>query len=73
MPGWGFKALVPIDKWVGSAPSITGFLPGHDYRMLSKVQPWEKETVVIELQFSQAMDCDSVTNSITLESNTEVK
>lgn len=71
MPAWGFKAFVPKEKWVGSVPSITQFLPGHDYRMLSKVSPGEKETVGIQIKFSQAMDCDSVTRSISLASNTE--
>ena len=71
MTSWGFKAFVPIAEWVGSVPSITGFLPGHDYRMLSSVPAGQKDTVAIQFQFSQAMDCDSVTKSITLESNTE--
>jgi len=71
MPGWGFKAFVPKDKWVGSTPSLTGFLPGHDYRMLSTVGPTGKETVGIQLLFSQPMDCDSVTTAITIESNTD--
>lgn len=70
LPGWGFKAFVPKDKWVGAAPSITGFLPGHDYRMLSTVATDELETVGIQIQFSENMDCDSVTNAIKLKSNT---
>ena len=70
MPGYGFKALVPVAKWVGSAPSITAFLPGHDYRMLSKVGVDETETIGLQIQFSENMDCDSVTSSISLESNT---
>jgi alpha-1,3-glucan synthase len=70
MLGWGFKAFVPKSKWVGAAPSITGFLPGHDYRMLSTVKPDEKESVGIQIQFSQNMDCDMVTESITIVSNT---
>ena len=52
------------------APSITGFLPGHDYRMLSTVTPNQTETVGIQIQFSEPMDCDSVHNSIALFSNT---
>lgn len=70
MPGWGFKALVPKAKWVGAVPTITGFLPGHDYRMLSTVKANEKETVGIQIEFSENMDCDMVTKSITVESNT---
>jgi alpha-1,3-glucan synthase len=71
MAGWGFKALVPVDKWIGAVPVITGFLPGHDYRMLSNVEPGQQETIGIELQFSEIMDCASVTNAITIESNTD--
>ena len=70
MLGYGFKAFVPVNQWVGSIPSITGFLPGHDYRMVSKVSADETETIGIQIQFSQNMDCDSVTSSISLESNT---
>jgi alpha-1,3-glucan synthase len=69
--GYGFKALVPIDQWVGSAPTITEFYPGHDYRILSKVGAGETETIGIQIQFSENMDCDSVTSSISIESNTD--
>ncbi|KAG9248333.1 hypothetical protein BJ878DRAFT_564182 [Calycina marina] len=70
-PAWGFKAFVPKDLWVAPKPAITTFLPGHDYRMVSSVSATEKESVSIQISFSQAMDCDSVTNAITLQSNTE--
>ena len=69
-PAWGFKAFVPKPKWVSPKPSITGFLPGHDYRITSSVGAGETENVGITLSFSQNMDCDAVTKSITLESNT---
>ncbi|KAL2134918.1 hypothetical protein VTI74DRAFT_10410 [Chaetomium olivicolor] len=67
-PAWGFKAFVPKESWVSPAPIITKFLPGHDYR-------WEaskngETSVVIRLQFSQEMDCESVFNSIQITSNT---
>ena len=70
MDGYGFKAFVPVSKWVGSAPSITAFLPGHDFRIVSKVGADEAETIGIQIQFSASMDCDSVTTSISFESNT---
>jgi alpha-1,3-glucan synthase len=70
LSAYGFKALVPLSEWVGSAPSITEFLPGHDYRMVSKVSVDEKESIGIQIQFSENMDCDSVTSSISFESNT---
>lgn len=70
MPAFGFKAFVPVDKWVGPKPMLTKFSPGHDARILSTVGADEAEDVDVELHFSQAMDCDSVTNSITFASTT---
>jgi len=70
MPPYGFKAFVPVDKWVGLKPMLTKFSPGHDARIASKVGANESEDVDVELQFSQEMDCDSVTNSITFASTT---
>ena len=71
LSAFGYKAFVPKAKWIGSAPSITSFAPGHDYRMLSKVSPGESETLDFEIKFSLEMDCDSVTKAITIESNSD--
>lgn len=67
---WGYKALVPTADWVAPTPVITSFSPGHDARLLSNTTQDGTETVAIELGFSQAMDCDSVTSAISIESNT---
>ncbi|KAK4652703.1 Cell wall alpha-1,3-glucan synthase ags1 [Podospora pseudocomata] len=67
-PAWGFKAFVPVESWVGPAPVITKFLPGHDYRLESAKDG--KTSVEIQIHFSQEMDCESVFNSIEITSNT---
>ncbi|KAJ5701605.1 hypothetical protein N7488_009153 [Penicillium malachiteum] len=66
MPAWGFKAYVPKDKFVGPSPYITSFSPGHDARLVS--QGTKGETVRIGFEFSQKMDCDNITNSLTVTS-----
>jgi alpha-1,3-glucan synthase len=77
MLGWGFKAYVPVDVWVGTRPSITKFIinnrtdvSGHDFRLQSQVDIDGTEDVSFEVQFSDLMDCDSVKNNLTFESNT---
>ncbi|KAK3670004.1 Cell wall alpha-1,3-glucan synthase ags1 [Recurvomyces mirabilis] len=71
MAAYDFRAYVPINDWVAPTPMITKFSPGHDARMLSKVDPSGTEGVDVELQFSVAMDCDSVTNSLSFNSTTD--
>lgn len=68
---YGFKAYVPKEKFVDTAPTITKFSPGHDSRIKSTVAPDEQESVKIELQFSTKMDCDDITTNIELNSTTE--
>ena len=71
MVAYDFKAYVPIGSWIGPEPMITKFSPGHDARILSKVDLEGTEDVEVEIQFSVSMDCDSVTNSITFNATTE--
>lgn len=71
MAAYDYRAYVPIDQWVGPKPMITKFSPGHDVRLLSTVAANGTESVEIELRFSVEMSCDSVTNSIVLNSTTE--
>ncbi|KAK3317605.1 hypothetical protein B0T19DRAFT_469342 [Cercophora scortea] len=68
-PAWGFKAFVPNESWVGPAPMITKFLPGHDYRLESTSNG--STLLEIQLHFSVEMDCDSVFNSIEIVSNSD--
>ncbi|KAK5183890.1 hypothetical protein LTR16_010040, partial [Cryomyces antarcticus] len=70
MTKYGFKAFVPVSKWHAPSPLITKFLPGHDQRILSTVSRTEQESVDIEFRFSDLMDCDSVTSSLSINSTT---
>jgi len=70
MSPWGYKAYVPIGKWLEPSPMITKFSPGHDYRILSDTSSNEQDTVPIELHFSQEMNCNNVQNLITINSTT---
>lgn len=63
-PAWGFKAFVLKKEYLKPSPVITAFLPGHDSRMLST------GLIPIELHFSAPMDCQQITNSLTIFSTT---
>jgi alpha-1,3-glucan synthase len=71
LPAWGYKALVPKASWVDAKPAVVAFSPGHDYRYQSKVAAGQQETIPFGFSFTKEMDCQSVTNSISIESNTE--
>ncbi|KAF2402249.1 hypothetical protein EJ06DRAFT_520290 [Trichodelitschia bisporula] len=60
--------LVPKSKFVEAAPVITKLSPGHDLRLLSDGRA--DDEIHIELEFSTEMDCKSVTDAISIESNT---
>ncbi|KAJ9655509.1 Cell wall alpha-1,3-glucan synthase ags1 [Coniosporium apollinis] len=68
---WDFKAFVPKDQWVAPPPMTTKFLPGHDARIVSTVAADGQESIDIEIQFSQEMDCNSVTQNLLIDSTTE--
>ncbi|CCM02383.1 uncharacterized protein FIBRA_04479 [Fibroporia radiculosa] len=63
LPPYGFKVLVPVDQWVPPPPAITRFLPGHDARITSNPN---NMTINITLEFNLEMDCNGVTEAITL-------
>ncbi|KAL2820139.1 hypothetical protein BDW59DRAFT_150966 [Aspergillus cavernicola] len=73
-----FRAYVPYDLFTKPRPMITKFTPGHDATaghdspLRSTVAPDASETVRVEFQFSETMDCDSVTERVTFNSSTEV-
>lgn len=71
LDAWGFKAFVPKDNWVGPPPMLTQFLPGYDARLQSKAGKDGKDTVDIELHFSEEMDCDHITKNILINSTIE--
>ncbi|KAL4758187.1 alpha-1,3-glucan synthase Ags1 [Aspergillus foveolatus] len=72
-----FRAYVKDELWKKPRPMITKFQPGddeangHDSPLRSTVAPDASETVRLTLQFSEAMGCDSVTDSISFNSSTE--
>lgn len=68
---WGFKAFVPKQTFVDPIPQISRVIPGHDARLKSTVDLGQQETVPLQIRFSQPMDCDSVTNSISVDSTTQ--
>lgn len=67
-----FRAYVPKDRFLPPRPMITKFTPGHDVPVLSKAAPGESENLEVSLYFSTEMNCSVVTNSVSLESSTEV-
>ncbi|KAF2163334.1 glycosyltransferase family 5 protein [Zasmidium cellare ATCC 36951] len=68
---YGWKAFVPKDNWIAPSPVLTGFSPGHDARILSNSTGTQPSTVDIEFRFSTEMDCQSLKDSITVNSTTE--
>ncbi|KAJ6013120.1 hypothetical protein N7522_003475 [Penicillium canescens] len=66
---WEYRAYVQTDSFVEPGPSVTEFLPGHDARLLSSQDA--ADTIPIQLGYSKAMDCDSITDAISLNSTTE--
>ena len=71
LPAYGFKAFVPIEKWLKPSPVITRFNPGHDIRILSDSSSAEQQNVTIELFFSDEMDCTKVQEAISISSTTQ--
>ncbi|ORY55827.1 uncharacterized protein BCR38DRAFT_461815 [Pseudomassariella vexata] len=70
MDAWGFKAFVPIDNYMAPSPSITSVVPSHDQRILASVELGQQQTIPIEIHFSMAMDCSSVTDTLVINSTT---
>jgi alpha-1,3-glucan synthase len=65
LDAWGFKAYVPKKAWIKPPPFLTSFHPGHDARLRSTPE------LDVELHFSEKIDCDDVTASITISSKTK--
>lgn len=57
---------MPKKAFTAPSPFITKFEPGHDARLLSTVTTGD--TIPISFQFSEDMDCDSITNGISVSS-----
>ncbi|KAL8801671.1 MAG: hypothetical protein Q9182_004308 [Xanthomendoza sp. 2 TL-2023] len=67
LPPWGYQAFVPYEKWLSPSPVITKFGPGHDQRPLTDRV---RNTVAIEIHFSDIMVCEEVLQSLTFQSTT---
>ncbi|KAJ5894933.1 hypothetical protein N7495_006624 [Penicillium taxi] len=72
MKAYEFRAYVPYDSFKLPRPMVTKFTPGHDYPLKSTVAPNLSEDVEIEFYFSQVMECDSITNGLSMNSSTEI-
>ena len=64
MPPMGFKILVPADQWLPPLPAVTKFTPGHDARIEVQDGSPNRTTVNVRFEFSDPMDCDGVTQSM---------
>ena len=62
---YDFKALVPVANWVAPIPALTKFTPGHDARIEVTNDNQNPNSVDVQIEFSDLMDCDSVSKSIT--------
>jgi alpha-1,3-glucan synthase len=68
---WDFKAYVPKENWIAPPPTLTKFEPGHDARLLASADG--NNTIPISFEFSQEMDCDSITKNLVVDSTTDEK
>jgi alpha-1,3-glucan synthase len=71
MKAYDFRAYVPKAQWLAPVPVITRFSPGHDAQIESKKAPGDKDTLDVEVQFSETMDCDSITDNLSTTSDAE--
>ncbi|KAH8833661.1 modular protein with glycoside hydrolase family 13 and glycosyltransferase family 5 domains [Flagelloscypha sp. PMI_526] len=67
MEGFGFKAIVAEADWTAPLPALTKFSPGHDHRILNNGTAGSTGNVDIVFEFNVEMNCDSVTNSISMQ------
>jgi alpha-1,3-glucan synthase len=67
---WDFRAYVRKADFIEPPPMLTRFTPGHDARLFSSVGQGEQDSVDVELEYSQEMDCESVTQGILVVSTT---
>lgn len=70
---FGFGVYVPKQKFAKPRPMIIKMIPGHDVPRHSKVAPDEPEDILVSIYFSTEMDCDSVTESMSVTSSTEAR
>ena len=71
LDAWGFKAFIPKQLFARPIPQVSRVIPGHDARLRSTVELGQQETVPIQIRFSQPMDCNSIRDSIVVNSTTQ--
>ena len=69
LEAWEFRAYVESNSFVTPGPVVTEFVPGHDARLVSAED--NGETVPLRLSFSDEMDCNGLTDVISLNSTTQ--
>ncbi|KAL8279670.1 hypothetical protein RQP46_007983 [Phenoliferia psychrophenolica] len=62
----GFAAYVPATDWIAPPPVLTGFLPGHDARLVRGDA--NGTNIDLTFQYSTAMSCDSISDALTITS-----
>ncbi|KAI3390844.1 hypothetical protein diail_8547 [Diaporthe ilicicola] len=68
LESWAYRAYVPKASFIDPAPTITRVVPSHDERITASVELGEKQSVPIEVHFSQSMNCDSVIGALSVNS-----
>lgn len=63
-----YRAYVPKSEWIEPPPMITKFVPGHDVSINSADA---QGSINISISFSQEMNCDAVTKSMSISSTVE--
>lgn len=64
MQPYDFKALVPASNWVAPTPALTKFTPGHDARIEVNDNTANPNSIEVQIEFSDLMNCNSVTQSM---------
>jgi alpha-1,3-glucan synthase len=59
-----FKAFVSVENWIAPTPALTKFTPGHDARIEVNDNSTSPNSIDIQIEFSDLMDCNSVTQSM---------
>ncbi len=73
MEPYSFKMFVPQDQWVAMPPQITKFKPGHDARIIVDPSAANATTIDISLEFNVAMDCNGLTQAISVNMSSSGK
>ena len=61
---YDFKALVPAKNWVAPIPALTKSTPGHDARIEVTDGSPNPNSIDVQIEFSDLMDCGDVTQSL---------